>query len=107
MRSRSPRIPERRRREIAERDAARADLYERRSGVLTGLDGADPNTVIDWARSLVTCISIGLDYVHPTCLTRGERGTRMDVEPETVCVRCGRPIGNGATGRPLDGEEGA
>lgn len=89
-------IPERRKREIRAREAELADRQEQRANVLTGLDGADPTEAYDWSRALVRCRYLRGAYYGLTCRAAymsADAGFELDMEPNTVCAACNRPLG--------------
>jgi len=95
-------IPERRRREIREREAERNERADARLSALTGLEGADPTEIYEWSRSLVRCRYLHGCYYAATCVPylradAIDTGFDLDMEPDTVCESCKRPLSEHAT----------
>ena len=86
-------IPYWRRKQIAEKDAARQDRNPRT--VLVGLGTQDPTAVNDWARSLVSCVYALGDFYCLTCAKQaGASAIAMQEEPDRCCSACGHPLGD-------------
>jgi hypothetical protein len=93
-------IPDRRRREIRERQRERDDRYGDHVNTLTGLEGQDPTEVYDEARGWIWCCYAGEGkfFAHACCPGGVTGFMRVQMAPSTICAGCNRPLSDHATG---------
>ena len=78
------------RKRAQQREAEANERAADRIGTLMGLEGEDPNTVIDASRQLVRAAFSRGSFYCLDCIPPG--ATLVDMAPDTPCELCERPV---------------